>query len=67
LQAKHFMGHFNPKIALRCAQDKSRGQKGLGPVEKSQEMPHLMFCLGQKKYNITHIQNQRYIDIFMSL
>jgi hypothetical protein len=43
-----------------------RGQKGLGSLKKSQEMPDYKFCPRQKD-NITHFQNQRYIGIFMSL
>ncbi len=38
LRAKHIMGDFegffDPKIALRCAQDNLGNKKSLGPLEK---------------------------------
>ncbi len=40
-------------------------QKGRGPLEKPQEMPHYMFCPRQKN-NFQDFQNQRCIGIFMS-
>ncbi len=39
-QAKHIMGHFVGQFI---------GQKGLGPLEKSQEMPYYMFSPSLKK------------------
>jgi hypothetical protein len=42
-----------------------RGQKGLGPLEKPQEMPHYMFCPRQKN-NFQDFENEKYIGIFMS-
>ncbi len=42
-----------------------RGQKGRGPLEKPQEMPHYMFCPRQKN-NFQDFKNQRCIAIFMS-
>jgi hypothetical protein len=39
-QAKHIMEHFVGQL---------RGQKGLGPLEKSQEMPYYMFSRSLKK------------------
>jgi hypothetical protein len=34
---------------LRGRSEQFRGQKGQGPLEKSQEMSHYMFCPRQKK------------------
>jgi hypothetical protein len=42
-----------------------RGQKGLGPLEKSRELSHYEFCL-RKENNISHFPNQQYIGNFMS-
>jgi hypothetical protein len=47
-------------IFLRSGQ--FRGQKGLGSLEKPQEMPQYMFCHRQKN-NFQDFQNQRYIGI----
>ncbi len=42
-----------------------RGQKGLGPLEKSRELSHYEFC-PRKENNISHFPNQRCIGYFMS-
>ncbi len=38
-----------------------RGQKGLGPLEKSLELSHYELC-PLKKNNLPHFPNQRYIN-----
>jgi hypothetical protein len=65
---KHIIGHFEGFFegAETYAQDNLGGQKDQGPLEKSQEMPHYIFCPRQKN-NPLHFQNQWYIGIFMSL
>jgi hypothetical protein len=57
-RAKLIMGS-----SLRSGQFK--GQKGLGSLEKSQELSHYEFC-PRKENNISHFPNQQYIGNFMS-
>ncbi len=39
-----------------------RGQKGLGTLEKSLEMPYYLYALSAKKNYLPHFQNERYIN-----
>jgi hypothetical protein len=43
-----------------------RGQKGLGPLEKSLELSHYEFC-PPKKNNLPHFPNQRYINSYIEI
>jgi hypothetical protein len=51
-------------LSLRSGQ--FRGQKGLGPLEKSLELSHYEFC-PLKKNNLPHFPNQRYINSYKQL
>jgi hypothetical protein len=48
-----------------CARDNLEGQKSLGPLKISLGMAHKVIC-PQKKNNIPHFQNQRYINSYSS-
>jgi hypothetical protein len=65
LRANQFMGHFSgyfegaltfltPKLSL-----------AQGPLKISREMAHKLIC-PQKKNNLPHFQNQRYINSYYS-
>ncbi len=54
---------FNPKIALRYAQDNLGVKVSLHPHEKILEMPYYMFAREKNKQKIYPLfQNQRYIN-----
>jgi hypothetical protein len=60
LWVEHIMGHFEgffegpetfltPKLSWAYQRTINWGQKGQGPLEKSQEMSHYVFCHSQRK------------------
>ncbi len=69
----HFKGFFEGLIpfwtlyCLVCSEGWFWGQIGQGPLKKSQEMPHYMFCPRQEKKSRTFKIRVLYIGIFMSL
>jgi hypothetical protein len=47
-----FLHEQNIQWGISLRSEQFRGQNVLGPLEKSQEMPHYMFCPGQKKLHL---------------